>query len=174
MADFLGFWGVKKPATVSRAVSKLYPYGQKKSPGTRAGACISASSSGVCWNRCGYIHPAISTALGLTPPSRGYSRASMISSLIRCFSSLSSAVARLRLSRSMSVCIAVASANSQGVSDIPFRRAARAQGRFLVVPAFDTITVSVADAPRPEEILVVMAIADGGRLRNRCGTEPIR
>jgi hypothetical protein len=41
-------------------------------------------------------------------------------------------------------------------------------------PHFDTITVSVADAPRPEEILVVMAIADGGRLRNRCGTEPIR
>jgi len=27
---------------------------------------------------------------------------------------------------------------------------------------------------RPDEILVVMAIADGGRLRNRCGTEPIR
>jgi len=41
-------------------------------------------------------------------------------------------------------------------------------------PHFDTITVSVADAPRPEEILVVMAIADGGRLRNRCGAEPIR
>jgi Amino acid synthesis len=41
-------------------------------------------------------------------------------------------------------------------------------------PHFDTITVSVADAPRPNEILVVMAIADGGRLRNRCGTEPIR
>lgn len=39
---------------------------------------------------------------------------------------------------------------------------------------YDTITVSVADAPRPDEILVVMAIADGGRLRNRCGTEPIR
>jgi hypothetical protein len=39
---------------------------------------------------------------------------------------------------------------------------------------FDTITISVADAPRPDEILVVMAIADGGRLRNRCGTEPIR
>jgi hypothetical protein len=39
---------------------------------------------------------------------------------------------------------------------------------------FDTITVSLADAPRPDEILVVMAIADGGRLRNRCGTEPIR
>jgi hypothetical protein len=41
-------------------------------------------------------------------------------------------------------------------------------------PHFDTITVFVADAPRPDEILVVMAIADGGRLRNRCGTEPIR
>jgi Amino acid synthesis len=41
-------------------------------------------------------------------------------------------------------------------------------------PHFDTITVSVADAPRPDEILVVMAIADGGRLCNRCGTEPIR
>ena len=41
-------------------------------------------------------------------------------------------------------------------------------------PHFDTITVSVADAPRPDEILVVMAIADGGRLLNRCGTEPIR
>jgi hypothetical protein len=41
-------------------------------------------------------------------------------------------------------------------------------------PHFDTITISVADAPRPDEILVVMAIANGGRLRNRCGTEPIR
>jgi Amino acid synthesis len=41
-------------------------------------------------------------------------------------------------------------------------------------PHFDTITVSVADAPRPDEIVVVIAIADGGRLRNRCGTEPIR
>jgi hypothetical protein len=35
-------------------------------------------------------------------------------------------------------------------------------------PHFDTITVSVAGAPRPDEILVVMSIADGGRLRNRC------
>jgi len=25
-----------------------------------------------------------------------------------------------------------------------------------------------------DEILVIMAIADGRRLRNRCGTEPIR
>jgi hypothetical protein len=41
-------------------------------------------------------------------------------------------------------------------------------------PHFDTSTVSVADAPRPDEVLVVMAIADGARLRNRCGTEPIR
>ena len=39
---------------------------------------------------------------------------------------------------------------------------------------FDTITVLVADAPRPNEILVVLAIADGGRLQNRCGSEPIR
>ena len=39
---------------------------------------------------------------------------------------------------------------------------------------FDTITVSLEGAPRPDEIVVVMAIADGGRLNNRCGTEPIR
>jgi hypothetical protein len=39
---------------------------------------------------------------------------------------------------------------------------------------FDTITVMVPDAPRPEEIVVIMAIADGGRLANRCGTGPIR
>jgi hypothetical protein len=37
---------------------------------------------------------------------------------------------------------------------------------------FDTITVSVPDAPKPDEILVVMAIADGGRLHPRCGTAP--
>jgi hypothetical protein len=39
---------------------------------------------------------------------------------------------------------------------------------------FDTITVSVPDAPRPDEIVVIMAIADGGRLANRCGGSPIR
>ena len=39
------------------------------------------------------------------------------------------------------------------------------------IPATDS---DMADAPRPDEILVVMAIADGGRLLNRCGTEPIR
>jgi len=32
-------------------------------------------------------------------------------------------------------------------------------------PHFDTITVSVADAPQPDEILVMMALAGGGRLR---------
>ena len=41
-------------------------------------------------------------------------------------------------------------------------------------PHFDTITASEADAPRTNAILVVMAIADGRRLQNRCGTEPIR
>jgi hypothetical protein len=41
-------------------------------------------------------------------------------------------------------------------------------------PHFDAITVAMADAPRAEEILVCMAIADGGRLRNRCGGTPAR
>jgi hypothetical protein len=31
----------------------------------------------------------------------------------------------------------------------------------------DTLTVMVADAPRPDEIVVVLAIADGGRVRAR-------
>ena len=39
---------------------------------------------------------------------------------------------------------------------------------------FDTITVFVADAPRPDEIVIAMAIADGGRLDNRCGDGPVR
>jgi hypothetical protein len=39
---------------------------------------------------------------------------------------------------------------------------------------FDTLTVSVADAPRPDEIAVIIAIADGGRLANRCGGAPVR
>jgi len=37
---------------------------------------------------------------------------------------------------------------------------------------FDTITVSMPDAPRPDEIVVVMAVADGGRLLPRCGQAP--
>lgn len=39
---------------------------------------------------------------------------------------------------------------------------------------FDTITVSMADGPRPGEILVAMALADGGRVWNRCGAGPVR
>jgi hypothetical protein len=39
---------------------------------------------------------------------------------------------------------------------------------------FDTITVMMADAPRPGEILVAMALADGGRVWNRCGGAPAR
>ncbi|CAH0265585.1 amino acid synthesis family protein [Roseomonas sp. CECT 9278] len=34
---------------------------------------------------------------------------------------------------------------------------------------FDAITVSLGDAPRPHEILVVMALCDGGRLLHRIG-----
>jgi hypothetical protein len=37
---------------------------------------------------------------------------------------------------------------------------------------FDTITVSMPDAPKPDEIVVIMAVADGGRLHPRCGTGP--
>jgi hypothetical protein len=33
----------------------------------------------------------------------------------------------------------------------------------------DTMTVMVADAPRPDEIMVVMAVADGGRANPRIG-----
>lgn len=34
---------------------------------------------------------------------------------------------------------------------------------------FDTITVGVPDAPRPDEIVVVIAVADGGRVNPRVG-----
>lgn len=34
---------------------------------------------------------------------------------------------------------------------------------------FDAITVSLGDAPRPEEILVAIGLADGGRLLHRIG-----
>ncbi len=37
---------------------------------------------------------------------------------------------------------------------------------------FDTITVAMPDAPKPDEIVVVMAVADGGRLHPRCGQSP--
>lgn len=38
---------------------------------------------------------------------------------------------------------------------------------------FDTVTVSVPDAPRPDEIVVIIALADGGRLHARCGKGPV-
>jgi len=37
---------------------------------------------------------------------------------------------------------------------------------------FDTMTVFMPDAPKPDEIVVVMAVADGGRLLPRCGQAP--
>lgn len=39
---------------------------------------------------------------------------------------------------------------------------------------FDTLTLSIADAPRPDEIVVIIAIADGGRLHPRVGQAPVR
>jgi hypothetical protein len=39
----------------------------------------------------------------------------------------------------------------------------------LVIDHPDTVTVSIADAPRPEEIVVVIAISDGGRSHPRVG-----
>jgi hypothetical protein len=39
---------------------------------------------------------------------------------------------------------------------------------------FDTMTVCIADAPRADEIVIAMAIADGGRLYPRCGKGPVR
>ncbi len=38
---------------------------------------------------------------------------------------------------------------------------------------FDTMTVTVADAPRPDEIVLCMAVADGGRPHPRVGSGPI-
>ena len=38
---------------------------------------------------------------------------------------------------------------------------------------FDTVTILVADAPRPDEIVVCMAVADGGRPHPRLGSAPI-
>jgi hypothetical protein len=37
---------------------------------------------------------------------------------------------------------------------------------------FDTITVTMPDAPRRDEIVVVMVVADGGRPHPRCGSAP--
>ena len=38
---------------------------------------------------------------------------------------------------------------------------------------FDTMTVMVADAPQPDEIVLCMAVADGGRPNPRVGSGPI-
>ncbi len=38
---------------------------------------------------------------------------------------------------------------------------------------FDTITVMVADAPRPDEVVLCMAVADGGRPHPRLGNRPL-
>lgn len=39
---------------------------------------------------------------------------------------------------------------------------------------FDTVTIMVQDAPRPDEIAVAIVLADGGRPIPRCGSGPIR
>lgn len=39
---------------------------------------------------------------------------------------------------------------------------------------FDTMTLSVPDAPLPDEIVMILAYADGGRLSPRCGRGPVR
>ncbi|HJQ57709.1 MAG TPA: amino acid synthesis family protein [Vineibacter sp.] len=39
---------------------------------------------------------------------------------------------------------------------------------------FDTLTVSLPDAPLPDEIVVIIALADGGRMNPRCGKVPVR
>lgn len=41
-------------------------------------------------------------------------------------------------------------------------------------PHFDTMTVMVADAPRPDEIVLCMAVADGARPHPRVGSGPIK
>ena len=38
---------------------------------------------------------------------------------------------------------------------------------------FDTLSLCIADSPRPGEIMVVMAVADGGRVNPRCGSGPV-
>jgi hypothetical protein len=39
---------------------------------------------------------------------------------------------------------------------------------------FDTITAMLADAPRADEIVVALALADGGRAHPRCGSGRVR
>lgn len=67
-----------------------------------------------------------------------------------------------------------------GDSIIPSTTKVAAAGQLIDVPLgnkdniwsfdeLDTMTVFVHDAPRPDEIMVVMAVADGGRIRPRVG-----
>ncbi|MEM7444628.1 MAG: amino acid synthesis family protein [Pseudomonadota bacterium] len=42
-----------------------------------------------------------------------------------------------------------------------------------IFPSFDTMTVAMPDGPRPDEIVVVVAMADGGRVMPRVGSGPI-
>ena len=39
--------------------------------------------------------------------------------------------------------------------------------------SFDTVTLGVLDAPRPDEIVVAIGIADGGRVNPRVGKQRI-
>ncbi|SDW81948.1 Amino acid synthesis [Ruegeria halocynthiae] len=39
---------------------------------------------------------------------------------------------------------------------------------------FDTMTLSIPDAPKPDEIVLCLAYADGGRPIPRCGTGPVK
>jgi len=38
---------------------------------------------------------------------------------------------------------------------------------------FDTMSFMVGDSPRPEELMMIIAMADGGRIHPRCGTGPV-
>lgn len=42
-----------------------------------------------------------------------------------------------------------------------------------VFPSFDTMTVSMPDGPRADEIIVIVAVADSGRVLPRVGSGPI-
>ncbi len=71
-----------------------------------------------------------------------------------------------------------------GKSVIPSNVKVAAMGAVMDIPLghkddvwsfdhFDTLTVMIADAPRPDEIVVLMAVADGGRTHPRVGSGPV-
>ena len=37
---------------------------------------------------------------------------------------------------------------------------------------FDTMTVSIPDSPRPNELVLIVVVADGGRMFARSGSKP--